>query len=379
FYVIDVPNLKHPAGKPRHLDARFSTRPDQQSNLSARRRADFLEDRRSKLARRTSHVRAVCAAHRLRETRDVTDKRTRIAETLETAERNRRSILEAQVRSCADAVAHAKEVARTHAMQSERARDARRATLEARLRETSVRRQRLLTTPRSRLLEPATWDSRQIIALSDEAALAIQQWWRRAKLSPVVREWAATEVSLDWAIRSPFDAIIMAMRNKVLINTASSLLRRLAMLADPAVVSTWKNPARVFLSAYMIVAHPSELMPTVGPLEKTLMEAGESMLHDFEAWVNGFATERGFQLAADLVKSWTTYYDAFEDWKAKDSKTLVDGMIAHFMELERLWLSVKDQVDAETEWRPRIHEQQEQLYAKINKLGKAARTKFQEE
>ncbi|KND03158.1 uncharacterized protein SPPG_09000 [Spizellomyces punctatus DAOM BR117] len=371
FYVVDVLNLKQPAGKPFHVEARIRGRSTVPGASAVARHNAFIEDRVRRLRRRTSHVRAVCAAKRMRENGDKSAKKSRITETLEVAERNRRTILERQVRSCAEAVAHAKRVAREQSERLAELTAARRAALEERLRITALRRQRLLTIPRSRLLEPQPWDEGGLRTVATDAVISIQQWWRRMKVDPLVRNFLRFGVSLDKSLKTPFEKLVRTMQSPSLIKAVGRLLMRLDKMTNhPSTV--WKNPSRVFLSAYMLAAHPEELMPTMGPEEEALSETAQSMIREFESWIAAFEAGRGYQQLELFWKSWAGYYDAFQSWKEQDSRKIVDGMIAHFIELERLWLSVKNQVDADTQWAPRITEHQRQLHDKLSKFGETA-------
>jgi hypothetical protein len=113
------------------------------------------------------------------------------------------------------------------------------------------------------------------------------------------------------------------------------------------------------------------------------------MILDFEKIAN---TSRNFrQLALKFGESLASYYDAFEAWKAADTKKLVDSLISHWLELERLylsitfyfffrWLSVRhSQDDAGTEWHPKIAKQQKSIMEKIAKFGLHAMKKLKRE
>ena len=79
----------------------------------------------------------------------------------------------------------------------------------------------------------------------------------------------------------------------------------------------------------------------------------------------------------DFVEHWHKYHIAFESWKKRDTEKLLDEMHKHFLELDRLWETVKDQVDAETVWRPKLRKQQSQIRQKALKIGgKAALSRF---
>jgi len=129
----------------------------------------------------------------------------------------------------------------------------------------------------------------------------------------------------------------------------------------------------------MLAAHPGELMQNMGEDEQALQKKAEGMLVDFEHWMGAFSSDNGFSLYRHALASWNDFYSAFELWKSRDSQKIVDGMVAHWLDLERLWLSVKDQVDADVQWRPRLEEQQKQIMQKLAKFGPTAIRKLEEE
>jgi hypothetical protein len=102
------------------------------------------------------------------------------------------------------------------------------------------------------------------------------------------------------------------------------------------------------------------------------------MILDFEKLGN---QPRNFrQLAIKFGQSLASYYVAFEEWKAADTKKLVDSLIAHWLELEKLWLSVRhSQTDAHTEWHPKISKQQKSIMQKIAKFGMHAMKRLKRE
>ncbi|KAJ3085810.1 hypothetical protein HK102_013808 [Quaeritorhiza haematococci] len=399
FYVVDVLALKHPAGKPFHLEARLSSRQKSHHvssphsptsgvvihhSRNAARRAAFLEARRTKLARRDLHVRRVCAQHRQRVSGDSNAKLSRISKNLEAAEKNRLSILERQRQSAAQQVAHAKKVAELQHRKLEEETAAKREALEERLRHVMLRRQRLLSIPRSRLLETELWSAEEVQDLEtvrSESATVIQQWWRRSKLEPLMDNFSNLKISLAKAQSMPFERLVKQMQQETVIKTTARLLSRAKKMLknDDQKRIQWKNASRVFLSAYMIATHPTSIMPTMGQDEQNLSLSAKAMLEKFETWVDSYAGDKALQLGTDFLNAWCGFYQNFEEWKSKDTEKLVTGMIGHWMELERLWLSVRDQPNADTEWRPKIEEQQRRIQQKLSKFGKSALQRLRSE
>lgn len=75
------------------------------------------------------------------------------------------------------------------------------------------------------------------------------------------------------------------------------------------------------------------------------------------------------KITVGLKNSWTDFRKGFNAWKAKDNKAMIDGLIEHFMQLEQLWSSVKENIDAESQWRPKIEKQQRLIRSKIQRIG----------
>src|SRR5947208_2980068 len=97
------------------------------------------------------------------------------------------------------------------------------------------------------------------------------------------------------------------------------------------------------------------------------------MLANFERWIDEVSvTTPGRIHYSSLVKflyDWDAYYNAFNTWKTKDSEKLASNLTAHYLDYEKLWNTVKNQANAETEWRPNIVFQQEEIRRKVRNLG----------
>ncbi|KAI8618491.1 T-complex protein 11-domain-containing protein [Chytriomyces sp. MP71] len=418
FYVIDALPLKKSSGKPHHLAERIQkrrstsqvssstssgslSRPGPSTAASAstfarnasQSNAAFVEARRLKLATRNRHVSAVMASHRLRkgEKGDAADEvgRQKILDTLERAERKRAILIEHQVKSNAFKVARAKQIAAQQQKKSTERNESLRKNLEDRLRASEARRRILQSIPRSRLLDPMeivalhkNVDEQDEARIQDASALAIQTWWRLKGANRAIIIWTSCDLSLKRAKAVTFEKLIRIVQSKLVIKGATSVISFLKKFVgmlpnDPK--TNWKNPARVFLSLYMIVAHTSEIMPTMGEEEQAVKRVAAELVTKFEAWIAAHtAPHKTFsvQSTTDLLMTWISYYNQFEAWKERDTMKLVDGLIGHYLELENLWLSVKDQIDADLQWKPRVEEQQKQIFGRLSKFGDKAMQRF---
>ncbi|KAJ3192758.1 hypothetical protein HK101_005994 [Irineochytrium annulatum] len=427
FFVIDSQPLKHPAGKPYHLEARFRARRRRSMftastldlHLSSHDVANkaFIEARRQKLQRRHSHIKGVLAKHRHDLNQDDPVGREKIQEALEAAELNRKTILERQVKSCAIQVARAREIAAAQQKKEQEELLARRQALEDRLSASEARRRAFRSTPRSRKLSANELvDDGTVVhelpSLLNSAASLIQRWYRGKAAHAVVKEWdnlttaghTKPALSVKNAQAMSFEEFAGCIQSQVVIKGAGKVLALLEQLkslaprkedaeqergrstkkqgAKKEEPAAWKNANRIFLSAFIIVAHTSEIMPVLGAEEEIVQRAAADFLVKFERWANYIRAFNGpdrMALTLTLLNSWITYYDSFQAWKERDTKNIIETIVSHWMELERLWISVKDQVDAVAQWKPRIEQQQKVLLNRLKRFGDGALQRLKDE
>ncbi|KAJ3417303.1 hypothetical protein HDV05_005759 [Chytridiales sp. JEL 0842] len=384
FYVIDALALKQPAGKPFHLEQRLKSKRRRSnphgSTLHSHDRSNhaFMEARRNKLANRNSHVRTVMFNHRKEAHASETDKKKKLAETMAAAEQKRATILDSQVKNYASKVAKAKQVAAAQQRKESEDSMSRRRALEDRLRASETRRRYLLTVPRSRLLDPTELAEVERVAVRADAARTIQRWYRNSTVAPLIKRWNTASLSVSKAEKMAFDKLVNVVQTKSVIHSAAGILgylKTFVKTTDKKEVN-WKNPSRVFLSAYIIIAHTSEIMPTMAVEEEAVKEAAIALMDKFESWLE---SDKAPAVTEALVAAWVAYYNSFETWKDRDTMKIVDGLVNHWIDLEKLWLSVKEQIDAQDQWRPQIEQQQLTILNRLKRFGEKAMDRLKSE
>lgn len=281
------------------------------------------------------------------------------------------AILEARKKACGQVIRKAKTVAERQAKKVLEERAAKKALLEVKLLETENRRQRLLLVPRSKLMSDDIVCEINALDKRQKSVRRIQVWWRGIKVSICSRLFMKTGLSMKAAKVMPFPVLAKkGQQDQVMKAVGRMLVRAKRMSAHP--VENWQAPSRVFLSSYLVYAYPEQVFPSMGPNEEALQKAALAMLTDFEAWMSGSKSAAVLALGRSFLASWIAYYDAFNQWKSGNSKDLVTDLIKHFMELERLWISVKEQEDAEDQWKPKIQEQQKQIHVRLARLNSSA-------
>ncbi|KAI9207114.1 T-complex protein 11-domain-containing protein [Polychytrium aggregatum] len=383
FWSLDASGLVQKSKKPHFVAERFESHGLKsqavfKTSTPASRRNAFLEARRLKLARRYSYIRDTLAQHHHRLRTKSMMRGIHLNESIAHAEQNRQTLIEEQVRKSREAVTHARKVAELQALRRAIQAELLCKSLEDRLYITPGLSQRLKCIPRSRFVESGgqrpEYESVRLVA-----ATAIQRKWRAAKLAAPIARLLESDLELYQVMRLAFDDVVKLIQADPLIKTVEELFARLrAMTRDRSHHDRpeWKSPARIFLSSYMIAAHPKATMPNVGHEEKALSKAAETMIQSFENWTRGYSTPKGYELALQFSDAWTSYFASFQKWKAEDTRKMIDGMVAHWIELERLWLSVRDQPHADVEWKPKLERQQRQIQSRLAKFGKRALQKL---
>ncbi|KAF9573590.1 hypothetical protein EC968_008347 [Mortierella alpina] len=199
--------------------------------------------------------------------------------------------------------------------------------------------------------------------------------------------------------------------NKALVQAALRFLKYSSQLAqmdlEPSqrTKRAYKNPGRVLLSMYMVLAHPNQIRsPSETSASATgshdddafeaLVESSKALLEALQTWMaanlksqddtpvsenaDDSATrslhstadsQRNAALVRNFDRAWTSYFGFFEAWKNKDARRLLETLLEHARQLEALWRTVQSDAMARIEWQPRIEEQRRDLRAKAGQLA----------
>lgn len=267
-FTIDVSPLIKPARKPRHLETRLRSKQVVSAKYESgyARYEAFLAARKHKLSMHTAHVHNAVASLKRQRTQSKEIKLSKIEETLQLANKNRLDRLAKAVAFHAKEVKRAKQIARSQLKKSIESSATLAKEIDTRLRISASRRERLQTIPRSRILDPQSWALQESLAVRDEAAMTIQTWWRLKKFAPISRVYKKLGLSRRKLQQMSFEQATARIQSSVLIKAASFLIIRAKRITGNK-NKTWKNPARVLLSAYMLSLYPAETL-----VQKTAQE-----------------------------------------------------------------------------------------------------------
>ncbi|KAF9299130.1 hypothetical protein BGZ74_009097 [Mortierella antarctica] len=234
----------------------------------------------------------------------------------------------------------------------------------------------------------------------EEMAIWAQRRIRERLMVKAAQEYMQAIGSHDRVLALDFEPLARLLHtNRTLIQATLKLLKyssqyvRMHHPDQPKRV--YKAPARVFLSMYMVLAHPDQIRSPSEADEasfQSLVTSAKVLLESLERWVAAMTfTENGgnstptatfgHNLLSDdqhravvvhqFDRAWASYYSMFEAWKARDAQRLLHTLLNHAQHIEALWVTVNSDPTARLEWQPRIEEQRRDLREKAGQLAGA--------
>ncbi|KAL2355710.1 T-complex protein 11-domain-containing protein [Cryomyces antarcticus] len=359
-----------------------SLRAGYQSNYVAQhlRRASIIESRKARLADRAVHAEQV----RLRAALAKAAPRSSNCEEKALAAQQAREKYLAQVASaCAGEVKRAKKIAED--MKERKAAEERRLKQEMEEKLADAERRRFeykRNTKRSRTVSiPAPADEKVVdevvVPLDDStAARRLQGAWRARRRRRLVEDFSSgLGISIDNIGNMTFDDVTALLAEEKVLATTSSILELFQLQSVDASATPDRTIVRTFLSAYLILGHPTTVFSKNGAQEEDLMEKARDLLVAFESSLWKLAPWNRYTPAPTQVESLSqahnTFVTAFSAWRGQDSSALVETMVASFVELDGIWQTVKDDNDGgvANDYKEGIRNSQVNLLRKIRKLA----------
>ncbi|KAF9693774.1 hypothetical protein EKO04_008306 [Ascochyta lentis] len=362
-----------------HTSSRSAIRNSCQSHHIAQhlRRVSILETRKARLADRAAHAEQV----RLRAAAAKATPRVSNSEEKALAAKEARERHLAQVAaSCAEEVRRAKKIAED--MKERKAAEERRYRLEMEEKHAEAERRRLEykrspRRPRTASSPPA--DAKKAAQqppapTSEDAAKRIQSAWRARTRKNIVDVWLEMGLSIEKISSTSFEDITIMLADEKLLKTTEKVMELFVLLPDPDPVAR-STAVRTFLSSYLILGHPTNVLSRDGDQEQDLITKAKDLVLSFESALQKLTTFNYYTPSPTrtetVLLAHSAFVTAFNDWKARDSSALVETMVASFVSLDEIWQSVKDATVEEVanEYRTGIRDNQAILLSRIKKLA----------
>ncbi|KAF4548036.1 SOK1-like protein 2 [Elsinoe fawcettii] len=372
-----------------HTSSRSLRRPSSHSHAIAQqlRRASILETRKARLADRAAH----CEQVRLRAAllKAAPQRSTASEERAVAAQLAREKYLAKVAAQCAEEVERAKQ--RAQEIKAKKLEEERktRQDMEDRLAEADRRRAEYQRNLHARRIRRASSQEKKLAPVAedidvektgaailideDTAARRIQRTWRYKLRKAVVEAWVDVGINLEHMRLISFEDVSSLVINEKII-TATQRILALFGLRSPG-QDACNSETRAFLSAYLLLAHPDSVFGKLGAQENDLVSKAQELVLLFEMATCRLARWNRFSpnptQVEELSQVYSTYTSTFNAWKAQDSSTLIDTMVASFVELDAIWQTVKDDTieHVAEDYRQGIRDNQVILLSRIRKLA----------
>ena len=178
--------------------------------------------------------------------------------------------------ACAEEVRRAKKIAED--MKERKAAEERRYRLEMEEKhaEAERRRQEYKRSPRrprtasSPPAEPGNAARPSSAPTSEDAAKRIQAAWRARSRKNIVDAWLETGLSIEKISSTSFEDITAMLADEKLLQMTEKVMELFVLLPDPDPAAR-STAVRTFLSAYLILGHPTNVLSRDGDQEQDLI------------------------------------------------------------------------------------------------------------
>lgn len=343
------------------------------------RRVSILESRKARLADRALHAEKVRlrAALAKASTRNLQREERALA-----AQQARERLLAEITAKCEEEVRRAKKKAEDN--KERKAAEHARLRLEMAEKFAGAERRRLLYQQNYRRYRrsslPVSEEKKMMTTVAcpltkDAAARKIQRAWRSHHTMVILRQFRLLNITIERIRAMSFDEVGALLSSETVLNTVAKVLRLCGLQDMESGTVGERGAVRTFLSSFMIVTHPADVLSTHGEQEQDLISKSGELLAAFEQFISilssGCLSSAIPSEIQSLCESYNVFFSAFHAWKAHDSTVLVEIMLAQFIELELIWQTVKDDHDGGVadDYREGIRQNQILLLARLKRLA----------
>ncbi|KAL8889739.1 MAG: hypothetical protein Q9215_003036 [Flavoplaca cf. flavocitrina] len=338
------------------------------------RRASIIETRKARLADRAAHaeqvrLRAALAKAAPRASTSSEDRAL-------AAKQAREKFLAQVAANCAEEVKRAKKIAEDTREKKAAEHLKLKEDMIERLAEAEKRRsilQQNQRRPRTATL-PSVEERKVIVRkprTETEAAKVIQKAWRNSKRRSVISGFLELGLTLENVQNTSFEDVGSLLSQDKVLQSTTKVLRMYGIQDCDSDMTGEYTATRTFLSAFLVLGHPAQVLSKDGEQEKDLIEKAKNALLCFDNMVMSPSLSPSASQLDSLSDAYTSFQTAFTAWKDRDSSVLLDTMLAQFVELDAIWQSVKNDKDGHVaeDYREGIQHNQTLLLVRLKRLA----------
>ncbi|KAL8849972.1 MAG: hypothetical protein Q9221_005078 [Calogaya cf. arnoldii] len=338
------------------------------------RRASIIETRKARLADRAAHAEQV----RLRAALAKAAPRasTSSEERALAAKQARDKFLAQVAANCAEEVKRAKKVAEDTREKKAAEHLKLKEDMFERLAEAEKRRSLLQQNQRRpRTATLPSVEERKVIVRKPrnetEAAKVIQKAWRNSKRRNIIADFLQLGLTLENIQKTSFEEVGNLLSQDQVLESTTKVLRMYGLQDSDSDMTGETTATRTFLSAFLVLGHPAQVLSKEGEQEKDLMEKAKHVLLCFDTAVMNPSLSPLTKQLESLSGAYTSFQTAFTAWKDRDSSVLLGTMLAQFVELDAIWQSVKNDKDGHVaeDYREGIQHNQTLLLVRLKRLA----------
>lgn len=343
------------------------------------RRASIIQSRKDKAADRNAHAEQV----RLRAAMNKAAPRvtTNSEERALAAQKARARYLARVQANCAEEVKRSKRVAEEQREKRAAEHLKLKEDLEERHAEAERRKallQQAQRRPRA-ASSPNADDKKNTIYVwkprnKEEAARTIYRYWQNWHRKCAIRDFLQLGLTVEAVEKTDFEEVgaLLAQENVLACTAKMMKLCGLHDISEDDIAE--KTAVRTFLSTFLILGHPAQVLSKEGEQEQDLIDKAKELLQSFNQIVEK-ASQPGYinltTSLTELSEAYNSFQGAFAAWKSHDSSFLVSNMLAQYAELDAIWQTVKDDTDADVaaDYKEGIQQNQTLIIARLKRLA----------
>ncbi|KAI4240133.1 MAG: hypothetical protein L6R42_011578, partial [Xanthoria sp. 1 TBL-2021] len=204
-----------------------------------------------------------------------------------------------------------------------------------------------------------------------EAAKVIQKAWRNSKRRSIVSDFLELGLTLENVQKTSFEDVGSLLSQDKVLETTTKVLRMYGLQDNDSDATGERTATRTFLSAFLVLGHPAQVLSQEGEQEKDLIEKAKNALLCFDTVVVNPSLSPSANQLELLSDAYASFQTAFTAWKDRDSSVLLDTMLAQFVELDAIWQTVKNDKEGlvAEDYREGIQQNQTLLLVRLKRLA----------
>ena len=236
----------------------------------------------------------------------------------------------------------------------------------------SQRRARTTSLPsvEEKKVVPYVWKPKN----HDQAARIIQRAWQNWQRRVTIQDFLRLGLTVEAVQKTTFEDVGVLLNQENVLSCTKKMLKLCGLknLGDDDAAE--KAAVRTFLSTFLILGHPAQVLSKEGEQEQDLVDKAKGLLLHFDRIIDSSSDPSQSALSAQLAElseAYASFQAAFAAWKAHDSSYLVSNMVAQFVELDAIWQTVKDDKDGAVaaDYKEGIQQNQTLVLVRLKRLA----------